>query len=328
MANDAVGGGPAGADGFDAVLLAGGRARRLGGANKPAMRVGGTPLLVLTAGAVEAAGRVVVVGPPHPDLPDATYVREDPPGSGPVPALRAGLAEVGAPWTVLLAADLPFLRAGHVAALLRAARRAGADGALFEDDEGRAQWLTGVWRTASLRRALDGYSGARLRDVLGGLEPVAVRDAGDRPPWFDCDTPEALAEADRAVSGGRDTASRPFDAASRPFDAVSRPFDAVSRPSAGASGPYDRSLDPVKGETTVLEEWIEAVCLELGIDRADLDRDLVLDLARDVAHGVARPGAPLTAYLLGLAVGRGTPARDASARITEMALSWKGDGTR
>ncbi|MEW2359618.1 MULTISPECIES: DUF6457 domain-containing protein [Thermomonosporaceae] len=72
----------------------------------------------------------------------------------------------------------------------------------------------------------------------------------------------------------------------------------------------------------MLEEWIEAVCLELGLDRAEIDRDLVLDLARDVAHGVARPGAPLTAYLLGLAVGRGTPARDAAARITEMAEGW------
>ncbi|XVQ07801.1 DUF6457 domain-containing protein [Spirillospora sp. CA-255316] len=75
----------------------------------------------------------------------------------------------------------------------------------------------------------------------------------------------------------------------------------------------------------MLEEWIEAVCLELGLDRRDVDRDLVLDLARDVAHGVARPGAPLTTFLLGLAVGRGTPARDAAARITEMAEGWQDD---
>ncbi|MEV5574366.1 NTP transferase domain-containing protein [Spirillospora sp. NPDC052269] len=280
------------AGGFDAILLAGGLARRLGGVDKPALTVGGTPLLVLTARAVEAAGRVVVVGPTHPDLPDATYVREDPPGSGPVPALRAGFAEVRAPWTVLLAADLPFLRPEHVAALLGAAGRADADGAVFVDDEGRSQWLTGVWRTAALRRALGGYEGQRLRGVLRGLRPLAVsmRDAGERPPWFDCDTPEALAEAERA-----------------------------------ASGPYDRSRDPVKGEMTVLEEWIEAVCLELGVERADLDRDLVLDLARDVAHGVARPAAPLTAYLLGLAVGRGMSARDAAARVAEMALARKTD---
>ncbi|MDL4820708.1 DUF6457 domain-containing protein [Actinomadura sp. OS1-43] len=67
---------------------------------------------------------------------------------------------------------------------------------------------------------------------------------------------------------------------------------------------------------------MSAVCGELGLERGDIDRDLVLDLARDVAHGVARPGAPLTAYLLGLAVGRGVPARDAAARLTEMAEAW------
>lgn len=63
-------------------------------------------------------------------------------------------------------------------------------------------------------------------------------------------------------------------------------------------------------------------CAELDVPRDELDRDLILDLARDVAHGVARPGAPLTAYLLGVAVGRGAPARDAAARLTELARDW------
>jgi hypothetical protein len=64
----------------------------------------------------------------------------------------------------------------------------------------------------------------------------------------------------------------------------------------------------------MLEEWLNVVCLELDLDRTGVDRDLVLDLARDVAHGVARPGAPLTAYLLGLAVGRGADRRRAAQR--------------
>jgi hypothetical protein len=66
----------------------------------------------------------------------------------------------------------------------------------------------------------------------------------------------------------------------------------------------------------MLEEWIEAVCRELGLERDQIDRDLVLDLARDVAHGVARPAAPLTAYLLGLAVGRGADPAQAAATLT------------
>lgn len=55
---------------------------------------------------------------------------------------------------------------------------------------------------------------------------------------------------------------------------------------------------------TTLEEWTGRVSAALGLDPETLDRDAVLDLTKDVAHGVARPAAPLTAYLLGVAVGR------------------------
>jgi hypothetical protein len=72
----------------------------------------------------------------------------------------------------------------------------------------------------------------------------------------------------------------------------------------------------------VLDDWVQAVCAELGIEPGDVHRDLILDVARDVAHGVTRPAAPLTAYIMGLAAGRGTPVRDAAARITEMAEGW------
>jgi hypothetical protein len=56
---------------------------------------------------------------------------------------------------------------------------------------------------------------------------------------------------------------------------------------------------------STMERWTEAVCAELGLDPGAVDLRVVLDLTRDVAHGVARPAAPLTAYLLGVAVGRG-----------------------
>ncbi|MEW9529674.1 DUF6457 domain-containing protein [Microbispora sp. NPDC049125] len=72
----------------------------------------------------------------------------------------------------------------------------------------------------------------------------------------------------------------------------------------------------------VLEEWTALVCRELGIDPARVDRDAVLDLTRDVAHGVARPAAPLTAYLLGLAQGAGTAPADALERLSRMAGDW------
>lgn len=52
-----------------------------------------------------------------------------------------------------------------------------------------------------------------------------------------------------------------------------------------------------------LQAWTAAVVSELGLAEMP-DRDVVLDLARDVAHGVARPAAPLTTFLVGLAAGR------------------------
>lgn len=73
----------------------------------------------------------------------------------------------------------------------------------------------------------------------------------------------------------------------------------------------------------VLEEWTALVCRELGVDPARVDRTALLDLTRDVAHGVARPAAPLTAYLLGLAQGAGTAPADAVRRISELARSWE-----
>lgn len=72
---------------------------------------------------------------------------------------------------------------------------------------------------------------------------------------------------------------------------------------------------------STLEEWTQAVVAELGLADA-ADRDLVLDLARDVAHNVARPAAPLTTYLAGVAVGAGEDASDVAARITRLAAAW------
>jgi capsid protein len=71
--------------------------------------------------------------------------------------------------------------------------------------------------------------------------------------------------------------------------------------------------------TGELNDWVLDACAALGLDPAEVDRSLVLDLARDVAHGVARPAAPLTAYLLGLAVGRGADPSTAAGTLTALA---------
>ncbi|MFG1802688.1 DUF6457 domain-containing protein [Micromonospora carbonacea] len=73
---------------------------------------------------------------------------------------------------------------------------------------------------------------------------------------------------------------------------------------------------------TVLEDWVTAACAELGLDPAEVPVAVVLDLARDVAHQVLRPGAPVSAYLLGLAVGRGADPAVAADRLGALAGSW------
>ena len=76
---------------------------------------------------------------------------------------------------------------------------------------------------------------------------------------------------------------------------------------------------------SALDRWAEVVCLEFGLPGDSIDARVVLDMARDVAHGVDRPAAPLTAYLLGLAVAGGHPLADAAARVSELASGWQGD---
>ncbi len=200
---------PGPAQAFDAVILAGGRARRLGGADKPGLTVGGRTLAGAVMSAVAGAAMVIVVGPERGYLrgtgragsPRPRFVLEDPPAGGPVAALRRGITEVSAPWLALLAADLPFVLPEHVHALLAAAgearvapagRRAGA---ILVDDDGRPQWLAGCWRTAALAGALRAYGGRSLHGLLSPLRPaeLSVQVApGAPPPWLDCDCPADL----------------------------------------------------------------------------------------------------------------------------------------
>jgi Domain of unknown function (DUF6457) len=73
---------------------------------------------------------------------------------------------------------------------------------------------------------------------------------------------------------------------------------------------------------TTMQRWLDAACAELGIDPGTADARTILDLTRDVAHQVDRPAAPLTAYLLGVAVGRGQPLRATAERLTALASDW------
>lgn len=79
---------------------------------------------------------------------------------------------------------------------------------------------------------------------------------------------------------------------------------------------------------TNLERWVDTLAQDLGVDPEVVDIGAVLDLARDAAHGIERPAAPLTTfvagYVTGLAAhdGSGRTVQDVLDRAAELALAW------
>ena len=83
-------------------------------------------------------------------------------------------------------------------------------------------------------------------------------------------------------------------------------------------------------DAQALSAWVTTVARELGLDDGMSDGatvDMVLDLTADVAHGVSRPGAPVTAFLIGVAAGRAddpaVAARDYARKISALAETWE-----
>jgi len=169
---------------FDAVLLAGGRASRVQGADKTGFTSGDATLLDRAVEASAGARTLVVVGLREGRVPPAgaLLTREEPAWSGPVAALAAGLdvVEVAAPWTLVLACDVP--RAPEAVQALLAGDGDGErrDGLLAIDSDGRRQPLLGLYRTCALETRLaalraDGpLAGLSLRRLLDGLDLLEV----------------------------------------------------------------------------------------------------------------------------------------------------------
>jgi hypothetical protein len=85
--------------------------------------------------------------------------------------------------------------------------------------------------------------------------------------------------------------------------------------------------------TNPLDAWVDELARALGVDPDALDRNLLLDVARDAAHGVSRPSAPLTTFLVGLAAGRNggdaaavRAAAETASRLANAHAAESGDG--
>lgn len=82
---------------------------------------------------------------------------------------------------------------------------------------------------------------------------------------------------------------------------------------------------PAASEAASDEPWLERVQAALDLDGVELDPEslsLLLDLTREIAHGVERRVAPLSTFLVGVAVGRGRSVSEAVAKVDRLVDQW------
>lgn len=274
---------------WTALILSGGASRRLG-EDKAAATLNGRTLLERAVAALPAGVPVVVCGPEAPSTARPLTISVEPrPHGGPVAGLAAGLAHVRTPVVGVLAVDMPFA-AGTVARLARELARMhdDLDACVPLDAQGRAQYLAAAYRTAPLADAIAASGDPHGRPMRSVIALLRVREAPARPgeDLADIDTADDLARARRSL-----------------------------RDVAAPAAPRRRE------DGLAMDDWIAAAAAALGIE-ADVDVSAILDVAREAAHGVERPAAPVSTYLMGIAVAGGMSAKDAADRLTAAAQAW------
>jgi molybdopterin-guanine dinucleotide biosynthesis protein A len=202
-----------------AVLLAGGLARRMGGGDKPLRTLGGRPLLDHVIERVRPQVRAMALnanGDPARfaawGLPVIADTLADNPG--PLAGVLAGMrwaAAAGAADVLSVPTDTPFLPRDLVARLDAARRAAGVPIACAASG-GRTHPVAALWPVAladALEAALVGGMRRIDRWTAGqGVAPASFDDDVGRDAFFNVNSAEELAEAERMLANGGDYASR------------------------------------------------------------------------------------------------------------------------
>ena len=248
---------------FDAIILAGGRGSRLGGVSKADLVVGGRRLLDVVLEAVRRARTTVVVGPVA--VPDGVLVTvEDPPGTGPAAGIVAGLESV----------------------------------------ERSAEW------TVVLACDLPGVQAAVPRLLAAttrgdDLDGYCLASAEGNPQWLlGIHRTTRLRAVARAYGDPRNRSVRGLLAGMRlgllpDIDDDGRDVDTW----VDHAHWNEFWRDKMSQDETGWQEFVDRACAALDIDPVRVDMHGVLDLSREVAHAGARPMAPVSAHLWGLAAG-------------------------
>lgn len=164
-----------------AAILAGGRARRLGGHDKSALVVDGVRFLDRQIAALRPlVADILLVGYPG-NIPEAcTAVEDRVPGAGPLGAIISALVATRADRLLVLAADLPFVTTPFLDSLFGVDERALAVVPVTGD---RWQPLCAVYDRRALRVLSDAFeSGERsVQRAVAALEPSLVRATAIAP---------------------------------------------------------------------------------------------------------------------------------------------------
>jgi molybdopterin-guanine dinucleotide biosynthesis protein A len=199
------------------LVLAGGLARRMGGGDKVRIRIGGGTILDRVLACLSAQcprlainangdpGRFADTGLP--------VLADDVEGFvGPLAGVLAGLDFMateapGIEWMLSVPGDCPFLPDDLVERLHQARRGVGTPLACARSGDWRHP-VVGLWPLAlrqDLRRALVD-EGLHKIEAWTGRHGVAIADWPEEPvdPFFNVNTPEDVAKADRIAAQYRD----------------------------------------------------------------------------------------------------------------------------
>ena len=201
----------------DAAILAGGRARRFGGRDKSALRVGPTTILERQLAALDGlVDRMFVVGgdPMPGGVPHPAVVPDRLPNAGALGGLYTALCEAAGSHVLVVACDLPFVTA-RAAGQADGLADSECDAVVPRSTDG-LQPLCAVYArrlAGDVRRRIE--SGRlKIQDLLG---TIRVRELGpaeiaafdpDGRLFFNVNTPDDLAEAVRLSSHGLRPAGR------------------------------------------------------------------------------------------------------------------------
>ncbi|HYD32124.1 MAG TPA: molybdenum cofactor guanylyltransferase MobA [Azospirillaceae bacterium] len=197
-----------------ALILAGGLARRMGGGDKGLRHLGGATLLDRVVAAVRPQVSTLILNANgdtarFADL-DLPVVVDTVPGfAGPLAGVLAGLEWLaarppGRAWLLTVPSDTPFLPADLARRLYDGAVREGAEIACAAS-AGQVHPVVALWPVSlagTLRRILVDEGERRLQSVLARFRVATVEfPATPVDPFFNANTPEDLAEAERLLRG-------------------------------------------------------------------------------------------------------------------------------